>query len=311
MTDKLSLGGRVLGGGDLGDDGLSINDWSLSDLGGDMPYSIAQIRQVFKKNSQHSNVPMRWLDDWLLYVLDKPPVFLFSNPDDSLDEAQRQQLQAGLVRLMAGEPLAYVLGQIDFWRYTFLLSPAVLIPRPDTELLVETALSLLQDQVAPCVLDMGTGSGCIAISLALDLQMPNSVYACDISMDALAIAKKNAERLSAQVHFVQSNWYEHITGRFDMIVANPPYIAYDDEHLSRLCYEPSGALIAAQDGLADIATITAHAHRYLKAGGYLLIEHGYQQGSAVRQLFARHFNHIRTLSDYGGNERLTLGQLKL
>lgn len=270
------------------------------------PYNVRQIRQAFKT----SDLPLHWLDEWLLYVLEQSSAFIVANPDYLLNDEQMQKLQAGLVRLLAGEPLAYLLGRAYFWRDEFLVNSATLIPRPDTELLVATAIELLNNTSSPRLLDMGTGSGCIAISLAKALaDNTPTVIACDKSKDALTVAHQNAERLHAVVDFVLSDWYDNITGSFDMIVANPPYIDPSDVHLDKLRCEPLTALVADNKGLADIYTIIDKAYQHLNDGGYLLIEHGYNQGKLVYQRFIEAgFNQVQTLCDYGGNPRLTLGK---
>lgn len=218
--------------------------------------------------------------------------------------AQFAQLAA---RRERGEPIAYLIGRQEFFSRTFAVSPAVLIPRPETELLVELALQRLRAQPASRILDLGTGSGCIAITLALK-RTDAEVVAVDRSVAALALARDNAAHLGARVEFRRSNWYAQIAERFDVIVANPPYVAAGDSHLTALRHEPVDALAAGPDGLADLRTIVAGAQAHLHANGWLAVEHGYDQGEAVRELFrAAGFAANETHRDAAGLERVCVG----
>jgi len=205
-----------------------------------------------------------------------------------------------VVRLMAGEPVAYVLGEEPFRNHVFRVTHDVLIPRPDTEVLAACALESLPEGPAVRVLDLGTGSGCIAISIALERPRA-SVVAVDASPAALAVARENARRLgAANVRFVESDWYHGLAGqRFDLIVSNPPYVAAGDPHLADLAHEPRAALVAGDDGLDAIRRIVTDAGKHLDAGGELIVEHGYAQRAAVVEMFRA-----------GGFERLT-GHLDL
>lgn len=268
--------------------------------------TITQIKKQYK----NSALPAHWWQSWLLFVLDKPSSFLITDGVYVLSDDEHQAFLVGIERMMAGEPLAYLLGYQAFWGRDFLLNAHTLIPRADTELLVATALSHLQSRqiTAPSVLDLGTGSGCIAITLAKEL--PNAtVLAVDCAASALGVARTNAQRLQAHnCQFLHSDWFDKVVGRFEMIVANPPYIAKDDVHLSALHAEPIGALVADKQGLADIERIVGCAKDHLSAGGMLAIEHGYNQAKQVRQLFAQAgFCQVRTIKDYGGNDRVTTG----
>jgi release factor glutamine methyltransferase len=224
-----------------------------------------------------------------------------------------EQYNHGLQQLAAGRPLAYVIGQQGFWKHEFLVDQSTLIPRPDTEILVETVLQLTKNSLSKPkkILDLGTGSGCIAISLAAELAKSH-ITAVDISLQALQIAMQNANRVGVtNLDFLQGHWYQPIKTecQFDVIVSNPPYIDPQDSHLAALSDEPITALIADEQGLADLRHIIAQAPNYLKDAGILVLEHGYDQAQSVRQMLAIHgFIDINTVRDYGGNERVTYGQ---
>jgi len=223
----------------------------------------------------------------------------------SADEALRF---ATLVRRrLDGEPIAYIVGQREFFGLPFEVNGAVLIPRPDTELLVELALERLPPQGR--VLDMGTGSGAVAVALA-HTRRDADVTALDVSADALAVARRNADANGARVRFVHSDWYAALDGApaFDVIASNPPYIASGDHHLSEgdLRFEPAGALTDHADGLSALRTIVAGAARHLKPGGWLLMEHGYDQSAAVRALLAdAGYAEVQSWRDLAGIERVS------
>ncbi|MEM8769566.1 MAG: peptide chain release factor N(5)-glutamine methyltransferase, partial [Pseudomonadota bacterium] len=226
---------------------------------------------------------------------------------DPLTAAQLKDLDAGSARLAAGEPLAYITGVRGFWDFTVTVTPAVLIPRPETETLVEAALERLS--AGETALDLGTGSGAIAIALARSGSA--AVTAVDASADALVVARNNAERLGAEIQFLESSWFDAISGAFHVIVANPPYVAAGDPHLPALAYEPTAALVAGRSGLDDLNHIIATAPEYLLPAGWLLVEHGYNQADPVADAFrAAGFQAIELLHDLGGQPRVTLGRLK-
>jgi len=214
-----------------------------------------------------------------------------------------------LERRRLGEPVAYLTGRREFWSLDLGVSPAVLIPRPDTELLVEWALQRLRGLRSPAVADLGTGSG--AIALALASERPDArVVATDQSEDALLQARHNAHTLGLQrVEFRAGHWLAPLAGeRYDLIASNPPYVAEGDPHLAALRYEPSRALTAGPDGLADLRRIAADARAHLKPSGALLVEHGAEQGAAVRELLqVRGYVQVETRRDLNGLERATLG----
>lgn len=223
-----------------------------------------------------------------------------------------QRAQDWLARRALGEPVAYILGWREFYGLRLTVSPAVLIPRPDTEVLVDAALELLPSSQVGNLLDLGTGSG--AIALAIAAQRPQlRVLGVDASPQALAQASQNAYQLGLnRVVWMSGNWWQAVGDRrFDMVVSNPPYIAESDPHLLQgdLRFEPRQALAAANNGLADLAAITAGAPEHLVAGGWLLLEHGYGQGSAVRMLMAQAgLTEIHTRPDLAGHDRVTCGR---
>jgi release factor glutamine methyltransferase len=222
------------------------------------------------------------------HLLGRDNAWLEAHRDEALDAAIAQDYSALLARRAAGEPVAYLLGVREFYGRDFAVTPAVLIPRPETELLVDIAKEKLFASDAARILDLGAGSGCIAVTLALELQWAE-VTAVDVSLAALEVARGNARRHGATVSFVASDWYAALPPqRFDLIVANPPYVAAGDPHLSEgdLRFEPAGALTDHADGLAAIRRIVAEAPRWLNPGGWLFLEHGYDQAEAVQALLA-------------------------
>jgi release factor glutamine methyltransferase len=238
--------------------------------------------------------------------------WLIAHDTDPLSNAKVTAFETLLNRRMAGEPIAYLTGTREFYGRPFRVSPDVLIPRPDTELLVELALARMPAGQAVDVLDLGTGSGCIAITLALERPLTR-LTAVDRSAAALAIARKNAEDLGAHVEFLASDWFAALTGQdFDLIVSNPPYIAATDPHLSRgdVRFEPLSALAAGLDGLDDLRRLIAEASAHLKPGGTLLLEHGYDQADAVQDLLrARGIRQPQSWSDLSGILRVSGGEV--
>ena len=245
----------------------------------------------------------------LCHVLGLSRVGLITQSARLLDADEAARLAALIARRQAGEPIAYLIGQREFYGLPFHVSDAVLIPRPDTELLVELALARLVPQGR--VLDMGTGSGAIAVALA-HTRPDAQVSALDVSATALAVARRNASANGVDVRFMQSDWYAALGDQsFDIIVANPPYIAAGDQHLAQgdLRFEPVGALTDHGDGLSALGVIAGGAARHLAPQGWLLMEHGYDQAAAVRALLAAHdFSDIESWTDLAGIERVSGGR---
>lgn len=243
----------------------------------------------------------------LASVLGLPVEVLIARPERHVEEAAAARFADLVARRSRGEPVAYLLGEKEFYGRSFAVSPAVLVPRPETELLVELALTRLRQLSEPRVLDLGAGSGCIAITLALECPAA-SLLAVERSADALGVARTNAQRLGARVEFVPGDWYQNVDGGFDAIVANPPYVAAADPHLQALQQEPQHALVAGEDGLADLRRIIAGAPAHLRPGGWLAVEHGHDQAPSVRRLFAlAGFVAIETHRDLAGVERVCAG----
>jgi release factor glutamine methyltransferase len=234
--------------------------------------------------------------------------WLLAHDTDELDAPVLERLEALLQRRAAGEPLAYITGTKEFFGLPLHIDARVLDPRPDTETLVEWALELLPDAPGHSVIDLGTGSG--AIALALQHERPHAlVSAVDASTDALAVAQANAVRLRLPVHFIHSHWLDEVAGVYDLIVSNPPYIRADDPHLAALEHEPLQALASGPDGLDDIRTLIAQAPAHLEPGGWLLLEHGHDQATAVRELFIQAGWHkVQSRQDLAGIERCTGAQ---
>lgn len=248
--------------------------------------------------------------EWLMeHVSGLDRSALFMRGAAPLDPGIEHRYFALLERRVRGEPLAYLTGERGFWSLNLQVTPDVLVPRPETELLVEWSLQLLSGQQRPAVADLGTGSGALALAIATE-RADAAVDASDVSTAALAVARGNAARLKlAQVCFAQGHWLEPLAGRrYDLIVSNPPYIAAGDPHLQALQHEPMLALSDGADGLGALREIVAAAPAHLRDKGWLMVEHGYDQGAAVRDLFAAAgFQAIETRRDLAGQERATAG----
>ncbi|MCP1646664.1 MULTISPECIES: peptide chain release factor N(5)-glutamine methyltransferase [Pseudomonas aeruginosa group] len=262
--------------------------------------------------AQLPDSPSARLDAELLLAaaLGKPRSFLRTWPERVVSREAHDLFDRYLARRVAGEPVAYILGRQGFWSLDLEVAPHTLIPRPDTELLVETALALLP--AAPArVLDLGTGTGAIALALACE-RLSWQVLGVDRIPEAVALAERNRERLRlANVAFRASHWFSAVDGeRFSLIVSNPPYIPNTDPHLKQgdVRFEPSSALVSGQDGLDDIRLIIEQAPNHLENGGWLMLEHGFDQPDAVRDLLlSRGFTAVESRRDLGGHERISLG----
>jgi release factor glutamine methyltransferase len=247
----------------------------------------------------------------LLHALGRPQqerTWLLAHDGDELAAAGAQAYQQLCARRAGGEPLAYIVGHKEFFGLELKVDARVLVPRPDTETLVEWALELVRPTTAPRVIDLGTGSG--AIALAIKKNFPYAgVEAVDASPDALAVAGENARALGLDVRFRLACWLTGTTARYDLIVSNPPYVSAKDPHLAALTHEPLSALAAGPDGLQDIRAIVAQAPAHLQPRGWLLLEHGWDQAGAVRALLqAAGFTRVGSRRDIAGIERCSGGQ---
>lgn len=273
--------------------------------------NIAQALDYYGAPNSFERRECAWL---LAHIMGINHLTLKYKPEQQLTSEQQSVFLQKIERLKQGEPLAYVIGEQDFWSLTLKVTPATLIPRPDTETLVEQALALIDKTQNVTVLDLGTGSGAIALSIAKE-RLNVNVIATDFSAEALLVAKQNAVFNNINnVQFMQGSWYDALPAqqRFDVIVSNPPYIDEHDQHLINLTHEPITALTAKNNGLADIEVIIAQAPQWLNAQGWLLVEHGFDQAQAVQQLFVQSgFSDVNTVKDYGSNDRVTMGQIFL
>ena len=245
----------------------------------------------------------------LAHALNKDTTYLITWSDKALSDAQINDFDKLLSRRLSGEPVAYIVGTREFWSLPFFVAPSTLIPRPDTETLVDLVLSHFP-HTNLSLLDLGTGTGAIALALASE-QSEWNIQAVDFNEDAVALAKKNADNLDLNhVNIYQSDWFGSVKSdaSFDVIVSNPPYIDSEDHHLDEgdVRFEPKSALVAAQQGLADIQHICTEAIRYLAPNGRIYIEHGFEQGAVVRDIMQKAgFEQCTTVQDLGGNDRIT------
>ena len=248
----------------------------------------------------------------LCRLIGKPRTYLYTWPDKELSEEEENAFEGLVRRRVAGEPIAHILGEREFWNLTLKVTPATLIPRPETELLVEQALQRIPPEAHWKIADLGTGSGAIALVIAKE-RPGCTVTAMDTSEAALEVALENAQRYALDnLRFRSGNWFTGLEGeRFRLIASNPPYVAEEDPHLSQgdLRFEPRSALASGTDGLDDIRRIVSLAPEHLEADGWLLLEHGYDQGDAVRSILDdAGFSEIKGFSDLGGNARVTSGK---
>jgi len=274
-----------------------------------MDIQTARALSTLLPNSPSAQIDVDWL---IARRLNIDYSSLKYRQDRSLSPQEKDGLLSDILRRQAGEPIAYILGDQGFWSLDLKVSPSTLIPRPDTESLVETILDDHGSESGLKVLDLGTGTG--AIALALAKENPTwQVLGVDLQPEAVALAQENA--VANAVHnarFIESSWFDQVQGDFDIIVSNPPYIREDDEHLNEgdVRFEPRSALVAKDNGLADIRHITVHAPSYLNESGELYFEHGYDQAEQVRSILSTHgFVDVVTIKDLGGNDRVTKGRL--
>ncbi|KTC87201.1 peptide chain release factor N(5)-glutamine methyltransferase [Legionella brunensis] len=278
----------------------------MMEIKGALEYASAQLMS-------HSSSARLDAEVLLAHVLVKNRSFLYANPEAKLTHAQWQTFQRLVHQRLEGVPIAYLVGSREFWSLPLKVCEDTLIPRPETELLVELTLTLLTVNTKAHILDLGTGSG--AIALACASERPQwQIMACDCSQGALQTAEENAARLGlTNVSFYHSNWFEKITSKelFDAIVANPPYIAANDPHLKEgdVRFEPQLALVSGEDGLNALKHIIKHSLAWLKPGGILLLEHGFDQKSAVTSMLNDYgYMEIQCWQDCQGNDRVTGGK---
>lgn len=270
-------------------------------------------KNTLEKSTGDEKIAAKYESQLLLqHILQQNRAWLITHADAPLSAAHQEAFAALVQRRIQGEPIAYLLGYREFYGLKLSVTPATLIPRPDTEILVDTALAHIPVNKPISVLDLGTGSG--AIALAIASQRPHtSIIAADASAPALAIALKNAQmHACSNVHFLHSDWFSALAGQhFDVIVSNPPYIASADIHLQQgdLRFEPASSLVSGADGLNDIRTIIDGCLIHLKPQGWLMLEHGYNQAEAVHELMAETgLVAIETFIDHGGNARVTIAR---
>lgn len=273
---------------------------------------MATVRELLRSGADLSSDSARRDSEILLgHCLGKSRAWLYTWPESAVAPECAQRFNALLAQRRAGMPVAYLIGEREFWSLSLAVNSATLIPRPETETLVAWVLELALPDDAK-VLDLGAGSGAIALAVAFEKPLWQ-ITALDSSAEALQVARANADKLGLQrVTLLQSDWYQGVAGqRFDALLANPPYIDADDPHLERddVRFEPRAALIAADQGLADLRHLIDGAPAHLSSGGWLLLEHGWEQAAAVRRMLAAAgFNNISTRSDVAGLERITGGQ---
>lgn len=279
------------------------------------PLTIAVCLRRANQLAAVSESPRLDVEILLAHILQKNRTFLFTWPETELTESQETNFTAAFERRLSGEPVAHIIGQREFWSLPLFVDNTTLIPRPDTELLVESVLNLYASDMhnqPRNLLDLGTGTGAILLALAHEKKYWHCV-GVDKQPEAVQLAQRNCAYLKLEnVTIKQSDWFSAIEQTdFDVIVSNPPYIAADDPHLQQgdVRFEPLSALVADKKGLSDIENIVQQARDFLRPHGWLLIEHGYQQGPAVRQVFEQSgYAAVKTLRDLGDNERVTLGK---
>lgn len=278
-----------------------------------MPSIKTLLAEAARRLAALSESPALDAEVLLCHVLNKPRSYLRAWCDNSIGDEQQRQFETLLQQRQQGRPIAYLTGRHEFWSRDFIVTPDVLIPRPDTERLIELSLQLIPADAAWNIVDLGTGSGIIAVTLAAE--RPNArLFAVDFSLKALAVARQNAARLRLEnIAFYHSDWFSTLPAqRYQLVISNPPYIAEDDPHLRQgdVRFEPQSALIAADRGLHAIKTIAATAKNWLTEDGHLLIEHGYDQETAVQAIFKScGYRQVETYQDLSGQARATYGRV--
>lgn len=275
-----------------------------------LPKAAERLRQAIRLERREARLEAQIL---AAYALGVSRAWLIAHDQDALNPNQIDVMENLIARREKGEPVAYIMGKKEFYGRMFRVTPDVLIPRPETELLLEVAFERMPKDQALDVLDIGAGSGCISITVALE--RPNwSVTAVDISSSTLCIAKENARQLGARVFFLQSDLFDALgERRFDLILSNPPYIAQDDPHLQQgdVRFEPMQALASGEDGLDALRRLIQTAPMHLCPDGWLMFEHGWNQADNARQFMAQSgFMNVESLPDLAGHSRATLGQWK-
>lgn len=275
-------------------------------------YELA-LKEAIKKLT-HLDNPKFEAESLLSFVLQCNRSHIIAFPEKIIDEQLYMQYQTLIEERSVGKPYAYLTGEKEFYDLTLKVTPATLIPRSDTELLVDTALSKMDATQKYNVIDMGTGSG--AIALTIKKHRPNvNVYAVDQSLDALVVAIENGQNLNLDVKFIQSDWFSNVENDdFNFIVSNPPYIEKQDAHLvgDGVKYEPITALVAEEDGYSDLFHLIEYSLPILKEEGWLMVEHGFEQGRRLRAAFRSFgYSDVETLKDLGGNDRITIGKKPL
>lgn len=269
----------------------------------------AKLAEALTLDAASARLEVQYL---LQHVLNTSRAWLLAHPEAALSKTQQDDYGALMQRRLQGEPVAYLLGEREFYGLRLKVSPATLIPRPETELLVDLALQRALPHGECRVLELGTGSGAIALAIAYSRHAAE-ILACDVSAASLGVARINAKRLGLNnIIFVQSDWFNALgTQLFDLIVSNPPYIAGGDPHLQcgDVRFEPPCALASGDDGLCDIRHIVSHAKPYLNCGGWLLLEHGYNHAALVRELLQQNgFSEVFSARDLAGIERVSGGR---
>ncbi len=277
-----------------------------------MPTLKTALAEAIDLLTNLTDTPLLDAEVLLLKVLEKNRSYLRTWPELELTTEQHADFHALISQRRSGQPIAYLTGNREFWSRDFMVTPDVLIPRPETELLIELSLAILPVNQSCRILDLGTGSGIIAVTLASE-RPKAQVSATDINQNALQVAIGNATKNNVgHIQFYLSNWFDNLPqDEFDLIVSNPPYIAEDDEHLQQgdLRFEPKTALISPEQGLKDIHIIAETSLKRLVSGGYLIVEHSYNQQNEIYTLFQKlGYNNIQSHADLSGQPRVTLGQ---